>query len=452
MTHRGSIRIRMMVLFCAVVGVLLTLSYVGFYLMFERVMESQLDSKLAETAAPVIADLMADPDERDIDQLDIPGQYFEVIVPNGPAGHTLQRSKNLDMALPLTSATPFQTIDTPATGSLRVGLIPYRERSDARLLVVAASTRDVDSALATLRRSALLLFPIALSFTALISGLFAARSLKPVAEVTGQAAAMIRELSLSVGESAPSGDELLQLTTTFNTLFDRLHAVLAQLNQFVSDAAHEMRTPLSILRGETELLLTRPRTTEEYEKAIRIMDSELKTLSRIVDGLFTLSMADAGQLRIAPEPLYLEEILEETCALAAPLANHKRIHVEKQLQHDVLISGDAAFLRQLFLIFLDNAIKYSRSGTRLDIRLSADPQAKDIRIRFQDQGIGIAPEHLPRIFERFFRVAQPPESHDTQSGGLGLSIAQAIVKAHHGTIECESRLGVGSVFTILLPT
>src|SRR2546427_11582272 len=100
------------------------------------------------------------------------------------------------------------------------------------------------------------------------------------------------------------------------------------------------------------------------------MDSELKKLSRIVDGLFTLSMADAGQLRIAPEPLYLEEVLEESCGLAAPLANHKKIQIERDLQRDVLFHGDATFLRQLFLIFIDNAIKYSPTATRVHVTLT----------------------------------------------------------------------------------
>ena len=200
-----------------------------------------------------------------------------------------------------------------------------------------------------------------------------------------------------------------------------------------------------MLHGETEVLLTRPRSVAEYEAAARVMDSELKKLTRIVDGLFTLSMADAGQLRIAPEPLYLEEVLEESCGLAAPLANHKNIRIERELQHDVLFNGDATFLRQLFLIFLDNAIKYSASSTAVRVTLT---KQDDVRIRFQDQGIGIANRDLQRIFERFFRAAP---SSETQSGGLGLSIAQAIVQAHHGTIECESTPGVGSVFTIRLP-
>jgi two-component system, OmpR family, sensor kinase len=439
-----------MVLFCAVVGVLLALSYGGFYVMFERVMNGQLDRQLQDTAGPIVADLTADPEEKDIDRLDIPGQYFEVI---DPSGAVQQRSANLKSQLPLSVNQPFQSIQTASEGSLRIGLTPFTADGKTGLLVVAASTREVDSALATLRRSAFVLFPIALLLTALVSGLFAAKSLKPVADVTAQATEMIRELTPSADpanaslDGIHSADELHQLTVTFNVLFDRLHSVISQLRQFVSDAAHEIRTPLSILRGESELLLSRPRTKEDYEKAIRVMDSELKKLSRIVDGLFTLSMADAGQLRIAPEPLYLEEVIEETCALAAPLANHKRIRVEKHLQRDVLVSGDAAFLRQLFLIFIDNAVKYSAPGTRLDVHMAAE---KDVQIRFEDQGIGIAKENLPRIFERFFRVGQAGPQ-DTQSGGLGLSIAQAIVQAHRGTIECESRPGIGTVFTIRLP-
>jgi two-component system, OmpR family, sensor histidine kinase CiaH len=227
----------------------------------------------------------------------------------------------------------------------------------------------------------------------------------------------------------------------------KIDSAVSQLRQFVSDASHELRTPLAVLRGETELLLARPRTTGEYEGAARILDGELKKLSRIVDGLFTLSMADAGQLRIAPEPLYLEEVLEESCALAAPMAHDKQIRIERDLQHDVLYSGDAAFLRQLFLIFIDNAIKYSPAGTRLHISLST---SEEVQIRFKDEGFGIAKEHVSRIFERFFRAPQTdsPENH---SGGLGLAIAQAIVQAHHGSIECVTELGRGSIFTVRLP-
>lgn len=456
MIRGRSIRLRMMLLFCAVVAVLLVLSYTGFYLMFERVVRDQLDRRLKETGGPIIADLIADPEEKDIDALNINDEYFEVI---DTSGRVLQRSENLNSDLPLSSwprvmSDPaFETVGTHATGEIRTVLIPFHIEDEVWLLVVGASTRDVQSALATLRHFAFILFPASLLLTAAISGVFATRSLRPVAQLTRQASQMIQQLSHSEPPASASipddrgNDELQLLAMTFNQLFARLDAVVGQLRQFVSDASHELRTPLSVLLGETELLLARQRSATEYETAARIMDSELRKLSRIVDGLFTLSMADAGQLRLAAEHLYLEEVLEEACRLAAPLANQKHIRIERKLQHDVLICGDAAFLRQLFLIFIDNAIKYSPPNTRLHVTLTV---SEDVHIRFHDQGIGIAKEHVDRIFERFFRVGQagPAES---QSGGLGLSIAQAIVQAHHGSIQCESQPGIGSVFTIRLP-
>jgi two-component system OmpR family sensor kinase len=443
----------MMLLFSAVVGVLLALSSTAFYLRFERVVRDQLDRRLRETATPVIVDLIADPEEKDVNTLNIPDEYFEVL---DPSGRVLQSSVNLPSPLPvvLSGTDPgsavFQTFEIPKTGTLRTAIIPFIAGKQAMWFVVAQPTRDVESALASLRGFGLVFFPASLLVTAAISWFYTTRSLRPIAELTEQASLMIRQLPPASSSPVPdigNEDELRLLGATFNLLFDRLHAVVGQLRQFVSDASHELRTPLSVLRGETELLLARPRTTAEYERAVRIMDAELKKLSRIVDGLFTLSMADAGQLRLEEEPVYLEDVLEEACAMVAPLARHKEIRIERSLQHDVFLNGDATFLRQLFVIFLENAVKYSSSGSRIVVQLTADTE---IRVRIQDEGVGIAKEHLPRIFERFFRVAQTG-SMETQSGGLGLAIAQAIVQAHRGTIECESQPGVGSAFTVRLP-
>jgi signal transduction histidine kinase len=390
----------MLVLFCASTGVLLAGCYAGFYLLFERVMRDQLDRRLSEIAAPVIADLAGDPEDKDVDLLNIPDEYFEVL---DLSGAVLQHSKNLHVNLPLETRAGLQTVQLPDTGEIRVAVIPFQAGEVTWLFVAGEPTREVDSALATLRHFAFALLPASLLATAIVFGFYS------------------------------------------NQLLGRIDAVVRQLRQFVSDASHELRTPLAVLQGETELLLSQARTTAEYATATRVMDSELKKLSRIVDGLFTLSMADAGQLRIAPEPLYLEEVLEESCGLAAPLANQKHIQIERDVERDVLFHGDPTFLRQLFLIFLDNAIKYSSPRTKLRVTLK---KYDDVRIRFEDQGVGISKLDLPRIFERFFRAAPSGETH---SGGLGLSIAQAIVQAHHGTIECESTPGAGSVFTVRLP-
>jgi two-component system sensor histidine kinase BaeS len=180
-----------------------------------------------------------------------------------------------------------------------------------------------------------------------------------------------------------------------------------------------------------------------------LFDDEFKKLTRIVEGLFTLSMADAGQLHLMSEPLYIDEVLEEACALVTSRARSKNIAILRELNQEVAYVGDEAFLHQLFLIFLDNAIKYSPERTQVQVSLVEKDGT--IRARFEDQGIGIASEHLPFIFERFYRAA-PPTGVEAHSGGLGLAIAQAIVRAQGGFIECHSTPGVGSTFTVVLPT
>jgi signal transduction histidine kinase len=153
-------------------------------------------------------------------------------------------------------------------------------------------------------------------------------------------------------------------------------------------------------------------------------------------------------LHLLCEPLYINETLEEACALVNSRARAKNIAIVRQLEQELPYCGDEAFLHQLFLIFLDNAIKYSPSDTNVHVTL--ENRVSQIRVVFADQGIGIPNEHLPFIFERFYRAA-PANSGEAQSGGLGLAIAQAIVGAQGGSIECSSSPGVGSTFTIILP-
>jgi len=166
--------------------------------------------------------------------------------------------------------------------------------------------------------------------------------------------------------------------------------------------------------------------------------------------LFTLSVADAGQLRLVREPLYLDEVLEEACALVKSRAEAKSISLSRELKPDIPFLGDEAFLRQLFLIFLDNAIKYSGSGTSIKVRLEEADQV--IKVYFEDQGIGISTKDLPFIFERFYRAGSSSNGGPHQSGGLGLAIASAVVEVLGGSIECQSTPGTGSTFVILLPS
>lgn len=447
-----------MLLFCIVVGVLLAGSYAILYTLVRRQAHSQLDRLLLETANPVVADLASDPTENDVDQLDLAGNYFELF---DASGRTLQKSRNLGSAalaldgrLPARAPT-FQTLSDTPYGRLRVALVPFKRGGANQILALAIPTLSADHALESFRHIIFWVFPLSLLLTALISGWYASRSLEPVRRLTGHAARMAERAAHSAaGELwtplpvANPHDELGRLAATFNRLFASVDAGVRQLRQFVTDASHELRTPLSVLQGEAEFVLLHPRTEEEYQKALGVIHGELKTLIRIVNGLFTLSMADAGELRVSRVPLYLDEVAEEACALADPLARVKEITIKRDLARAIPYVGDDAFLRQLFLVFLDNAVKYSEPRTTIQVTLARSDGFYEVR--FEDRGLGIDLQHLPRIFDRFYRVPSTAEG-ETQSGGLGLAIAQAIAHAHGGLIECSSEPGEGSQFTVKLP-
>jgi len=446
----------MMLLFCTVVGVLLAASYLAFWGLLARAVHAQLNRQLLETARPIIADMVSEPDAKDINRLDLPGEFFEVLDQNG---RVLQQSKNLAAPMKLIGLNSDNSRPTFGIAALengetvRLALIPFQQGNQARTLAVAIPTFGTNRVLDNFGGVALLLFPLSLLLTAGISALYVGRSLAPIKELTKHAALMAKRVTNRQGFWTPlpvssPHDELGRLAVTFNHLLKSVDSAVLQLRQFVTDASHELRTPLAVLHGETELLLSKPRTAEEYRQTLCVFDDEFKKLTRIVEGLFTLSMADAGQLHLVREPLYINEVLEEACSLAASRARAKNISIVRNLNEELASTGDEAFLHELFLILLDNAIKYSPDGTRIHVTLEIRDGA--IQARFQDQGVGISPEHLPFIFDRFYRAA-PLNSGEAQSGGLGLAIAQAIAIAQGGAIECESIVGVGSTFTVNLP-
>jgi two-component system OmpR family sensor kinase len=445
----------MMVLFCTVVSVLLVASYLAFWGLLAHEIPSQLNHQLQETGRLLIADVAAEPEAHDIERLDIPGEFFELLDANG---HVLQQSRNLPTPISLLPFDPtathsvYQVVNISGEQSVRVAIIPFEQAKQKRFLAVAIPTFGTNRVLDTFGRIVLILFPISLLLTAGISMIYVGRSLAPITDLTQHAASMARRVTQSQGFWEPlpvttPHDELGQLAETFNDLFRGVDSAVRQLRQFVTDASHELRTPIAVLHGETELLLSKPRTAEEYQKTLAVFDDELKKLTRMVEGLFTLSIADAGQLHLESEPLYINEVLEEACALVSSRARRKGIAILRQLDQEFPYTGDEAFLHQLFLIFLDNAIKYSPEKSVIHVTL--EQADGTIRARFQDHGIGIRAEHLPFIFERFYRAA--PSTADSHSGGLGLAIAQAIVRAQGGSIECTSEVGVGSSFTVVLP-
>ncbi len=469
------LRARMMLLFCAAVGLLLAGSFLILYAWLARQTHAEFDRRVLEAEAPVAADVATDGDTEDVSQLDLRGEYFEVA---DLSGRVLAHSRNLAWgalpvpagALAVERTTLFDVSGSPR-GPLRLAATPVRMGQTSAVLLLAIPTTGRERMLANLRRGLGFLLVLSLATMALLSAWYVGRSLRPILSLTAHASALAERLEKPGGALSPAPlpeglegrtDEIGRLAEAFDRLWERMRRSVEQLGQFVSDASHELRTPLAVLRGETELVLGRPPKENEYHQALELIQEELGKLSRIVDGLFTLTLADAGQLRMAREPLYLNEVLEEACAIEEARARAKNIAIERSLDAECAYQGDETWLRQLFLAFLDNAVKYSPPGTRVRVRLetpdassrrgglkatSTPNGGRGPRISFEDEGPGIDPEHLPHIFERFYRAG----AAESQSGGLGLAIAQAIAGACGGTIACDSRPGAGARFIVDLP-
>ena len=241
-------------------------------------------------------------------------------------------------------------------------------------------------------------------------------------------------------------DELGRLATTFNDLLTRLDQAFAMQRRFLADAAHELRTPLTGIRTNVETLLRQSRgAPNERDESLRSVLRETDRMSRLVADLLALARADAGQpldcRRLALDTLLLEVYQQEK-------ALGQGVQLALGELEQVEIVGDRDRLKQLMLNLADNALRYTQPGGVVTLDLAQRDGSAVLRV--QDTGPGIPPEHLPRIFERFYRVDEP-RSRNAGGTGLGLAICKWIAEAHRGRIEVVSQVGVGSVFTVILP-
>ena len=276
--------------------------------------------------------------------------------------------------------------------------------------------------------------------------------LRPIHRITLTAQAIGAEHNFGrrVQHTGPA-DEVGQLAITFNTMLAELESAYRQLEQtldsqrhFVADASHELRTPLTTVRGNIELLRREP-PLDAQERADVLADTkdEVERLIRLVHQLLVLARVDAGQ-SLQSAPLPIKPLLEDVCRQARLLAPQRTILCEPP--PDVLVLGDRDTLKQVFLILLDNALAHMSLGATIEMTVVTAKGLVVISVR--DTGVGIAPDALPHIFERFYRGQVSRSGAGT---GLGLSIAKELVEAQEGTITVESKVGQGSVFTVTLP-
>jgi two-component system OmpR family sensor kinase len=280
------------------------------------------------------------------------------------------------------------------------------------------------------------------------------RAMRPVKTIT-QAARTIGETDLSRRINSKSKDELGELANTFDAMLARLQAAFDRQRQFVADASHELRTPLTIVNLETSRAIASHRSQKEYQQALSIIHSENDFMSSLVNDLLTLARMDAGQTTIEKKSLDLSDVVVETVERLTPLATRNGVTLEAGNLPETWIAGDRQYLLQMLSNLVENAIKYT-TGDHKRVWAETGTSEGSAWVRVSDNGPGIAPEHIPHLFDRFYRVDKA-RTRDTDGetdprspsgSGLGLSIVQWIAQVHDGKVQVESTPGIGTTFEV----
>ena len=314
-------------------------------------------------------------------------------------------------------------------------------------LIIGRSTRQIDQALQGLVRTLVIAVPLALAVAAGGGIFLARRALKPVDKIA-RTAQEIEETDLSQRINVNTKDELGRLAATLNAMIGRLERAFQRQKQFTSDASHELRAPLAVIEAESSLALQKERPPSDYRQSLETISQESKQMSLLIEQLLTLARADAGKEQWNFAEVNLGRLITNLSADVEILCQEKGLTCQLGQTQDLVIKGDQARLRELFMNLLDNAIRYTPSPGTVSISLRREGQMAVVAVT--DTGVGIPAEDIPFIFERFYRVDRS-RSRAEGGTGLGLAICGYIAAAHGGKIEVESQVGVGSTFSVWLP-
>ena len=478
-----SLRSKLTLWYVLILGILL-ISFSSFlYLTLSKSLYRDVDNKLRSLAELIASETVSPLSKFGFENIDQAleasmnlkpiGKFIQVLDESGKIGRKSDNLKNVQLPISLnalknasTGMITFETHRSFENAPLRIITFPViGNNQTAKIIQIASSLEDVEDALNTLFIILMITVPLALMVASLGGQFLANKALKPVDQIT-KTARMITSQNLNQRINPPKvRDEISRLIETFNEMISRLDQSFRKIKQFSTDASHELKTPLTILKGEVEVSLRRERTPQEYKQTLRSNLEEINRMSQIVDDLLLLSKADIGEIRLNKENINLTEILSEVVAQVNILAQSKNLRIETSNHYeDIHIFGDGLRIRELFLNLIENGIKYTEEGGSIHITVTKDSsshannpsvwaegkQVEFAKIIVLDTGIGIAKEDQERIFDRFFRVDKA-RSREQGGSGLGLSICRSIVEAHGGEIRVESEFGKGSSFIVMLP-
>lgn len=314
-------------------------------------------------------------------------------------------------------------------------------------LQVTRSQDDARAPLATLLLQILTAIPLTLAIAA-GGGLFLARrALTPIEQIVCRAR-QISTTDLSQRLGPPNyNDEVGHLVTTLDEMLERLSQAFKRQQQFTGDASHELRTPLAVIRSQAETALSCARAPDEYRRALVSIRDQAEWMSDLVSKLLFMARSDDGREQLTLETLNLADLVEGVASEFRKPAEDKGLRLTTSIEDTVAVKGDQTRLTQLLTNLVDNAIKYTPAGR---VSIGLERRGRWAVVKIEDTGIGIPPEHLPHVFERFYRVDKA-RSRSEGSFGLGLSISDWIARSHGGRIDVQSLVGTGTTFSVYLP-
>ena len=366
------------------------------------------------------------------------------------------RDGDLEIALPPATAIPdgeerLETVlETDGDDRHRLAFRRVSIPPSEYIVVVGADLEPMDEELEFLRGILGYIVPIALLLAGLGGSFLARQSLSPVVSMADRARKIgVENLSERLPVANPR-DELGHLAETFNELLGRLEASLVQQRQFMADASHELRTPVATTRTAASVALQQAHRDErEYRETLEIVEQQAARLSRVVEDMFMLARADAGNYPVRTTPMYLDEVVDDVVRAARVVAKTRNVTIDSATVPSAAFSGDEELMRRMIVNLLDNAVRHAPEGST--VRVELDETSGGYAIAVKDQGPGIPVEIRPHIFERFVRGDPSRRATPHDGAGLGLALARWIANAHGGDVVLARSSPAGSTFVISLP-
>ncbi len=333
----------------------------------------------------------------------------------------------------------------PAVQNFRMLRRQFTSGGEVFDLEVGSPIGEVLHTLDLLRLLLLSLIPVVVAIACVGGAWLSGRALKPVHDLTAAALTISIE-NLSERLPVPStGDELARLTEVWNSMLQRLESAVKTLSQFVADASHELRTPLTVIRTTAELALRRARSPEAYRDSLQEIVAESERMTQLVEDLLLLARSDTGSVEMPLAPVDAREVVREVCTEMRELAALRRIRIAGPPDEGAaMISGNRPALHRLFLVLLDNALKYSPAGA--DVNITVEKRDSLVSVAMEDLGPGISEADFPHIFKRFYRADR---ARSDTGHGLGLSLAESIARTHGASIEVRRTESASTVFRVV---